>query len=65
MTQARGRTWLFWVAFGSMLCAAVAIVAAIRSFLDSLTPLWISIGFSTAATVAAVSAVMLRRAPKS
>lgn len=65
MTLARGRIWLFWLAFALMLLAAVAIVVAVRSFLDSLTPLFVSAGLSAAAIVAGICAVMLRRKPKS
>jgi hypothetical protein len=60
----RGRPALFWLAFALMLGAGVAIVVAVRSFLGSLAPLWVSMGLSVAALVLGVLAVTLPgRAP--
>jgi hypothetical protein len=57
----RGRPGLFWVAFAAVLAAGIAIVVSVRSFFDTLTPLWISMGLSVAGLVLGVLAVTLPR----
>ena len=52
---------LYAVAFGLMLAAGAAIVASARSFLASTGLLWWSVGFSVAAIVVAVVAIVWRR----
>ena len=52
---------LYAVAFGLMLAAGAAIAASARSFLASTGLLWWSVGFSVAAIVVAVVAIVWRR----
>ena len=55
----RGRPGLFWIAFALVLGSALAIGVSVRSFLDSLTPLWISAAMSAVALVLGVLAATL------
>ena len=55
----RGRPGLFWIAFVLVLCSAGAIGFSVRTFLDSLTPLWVSSGLSAVALVLGVLAASL------
>jgi hypothetical protein len=55
----RGRPVLFWFAFAAVLIASIAILVSVRSFLDSLAPLWVAMGFSIAAIVLGVLSVTL------
>ena len=55
----RGRPALFWAGFVAVLASGIAVVVAVRSFLDSLTPLWISMALSAVALVLGVLAATL------
>lgn len=59
--RSRGRLSLYATSFVLMLTAGVVLVLAARDFLRSLTPLWISVGLSSAAIVSAVAGVVLAR----
>ena len=57
----RGSFALFLVSFGLLLVAAGGIVMALRSFLGSLTPLWVSVICSGLAAVTAVASLLVPR----
>jgi hypothetical protein len=57
----RGWVSLFAASFVLMIGAGVVLVLAARDFLRSLTPLWISVGLSTAAILVAVASLVLPR----
>ena len=59
--RSRGRLSLYVASFVLMVTAGVVLVLAARDFLRSLTPLWISVGLSSAAIVSAVAGVVLAR----
>jgi hypothetical protein len=52
---------LFTLAFAFLLAAGGGLLFSARGFLDSLTPLWISIGCSGAAVALAVAALIVPR----
>jgi hypothetical protein len=62
-TPRRPRGWasLYAVAFLLMLAAGATLILAIRGFLESTGPLWLSIGLSGAAIVVSVVSVLLPR----
>ena len=55
----RGRPAFFWAAFALVVGSGVALAFSVRSFFDSLTPLWVSVGLSAAALILAVLSVTL------
>jgi hypothetical protein len=52
---------LYVASFVLMMTAALMLVLAARDLFSSLTPLWVSVGLSAAAIVAAVAGVVLPR----
>jgi hypothetical protein len=62
-TPRRPRGWasLYALAFLLMVAAGATLIVAIRRFLESTQPLWISIGLSGAAIVVSVLSVLLPR----
>jgi hypothetical protein len=62
-TTRRPRGWvsLYALAFLLMLAAGGTLILAIRRFLESTQPLWVSIGLSGAAIVVSVLSVLLPR----
>jgi hypothetical protein len=58
---ARGSMLLFGLAFTFLLAAGGGLLFSVRGFLDSLTPLWVSIACSGAAVVLAVAALVVPR----
>jgi hypothetical protein len=52
---------LYGIAFGLMLASGAALVASARGFLESTRLLWCSVGFSVAAIVVAIAAILWRR----
>jgi membrane protein YdbS with pleckstrin-like domain len=62
-TPRRPRGWasLYALAFVLMLAAGATLVLAIRRFLESTRPLWVSIGLSAAAIVVSIVSVLLPR----
>jgi hypothetical protein len=59
--EPRGRLSLYALGFGLVAAAGVVLVLAARDFLQSLTPLWISVGLSAGAIAAAVLSLLLPR----
>lgn len=57
----RGWMSLYVASFVLMMTAALMLVLAARDLFSSLTPLWVSVGLSAAAIVAAVAGVVLPR----
>jgi hypothetical protein len=58
----RGWASVYAVAFLLMLAATVTLIVAVKGFLASTTPLWVSAGLSAGSIVAsAVSVVLPRR----
>jgi hypothetical protein len=57
----RGWASLYALAFLLMLAAGGTLILAIRRFLESTQPLWISIGLSGTAIVVSVLSVLLPR----
>jgi len=55
----RGRPGLFWAAFALILVSGGAIIVAVRTFFDTLTPLWVSVACSAVALVLGVLAATL------
>ena len=62
-TPRRPRGWasLYALAFLLMVAAGGTLILAIRRFLESTQPLWVSIGLSAAAIVVSVISVLLPR----
>jgi hypothetical protein len=58
---ARGSVLLFGLAFAFLLAAGGGLLFSVRGFLDSLTPLWLSIACSGAAVALAVAALVSPR----
>jgi hypothetical protein len=52
---------MYAVAFGLMLSSGVALVASARGFLENTRLLWWSVGFSVAAIVVAIAAIVWGR----
>jgi hypothetical protein len=63
LRRTRGSVALYALAFLLMLVAGGLIVVAIRSFLATITPLWISAMLSGVAIVAAVASLLVPRRP--
>jgi hypothetical protein len=61
--RTRGSLALYSLAFLLMLIAGGLIVVAIRSFLETITPLWISAVLSGIAIAAAVASLLVPRRP--
>jgi hypothetical protein len=59
----RGSFALYLVAFGLLLGALAGIGVATARFLESLTPLWVSVVCSVAAIALAIAAVLWPRRP--
>lgn len=57
----RGSFGLYLVSFGLLLAALAGIVVAVRGFLGSLTPLWVSVVCSVLAAFAAVASLLVPR----
>jgi hypothetical protein len=57
----RGWVSLYVASFLLMISAAVVLVLAARDLFRSLTPLWLSLGLSAAAIIAAVVGLVLPR----
>ncbi len=55
----RGRPGFFWAAFVLVVGSGAALAFSVRSFFDSLTPLWVSVGLSAAALILGVLSVTL------
>jgi hypothetical protein len=52
---------VYAVAFLLMLAATVTLIVAVKGFLASTTPLWVSAGLSAGSIVASVVSVVLPR----
>ena len=59
--QARGSMLLFTLAFAFLLAAGGSLLFSVRGFLDSLTPLWISVTCSVISAALAVAALVVPR----
>jgi hypothetical protein len=57
----RGWASVYAIAFLFMLAAAATLIVAVKGFLASTTPLWVSAGLSAGSIVASIVSVVLPR----